>query len=85
MSKYEHEKKRQLEGDKGNWATQELGKRNRNNGGAGKGDTNSAAWINTPKYQRSMEANEAYERGEITLDEWRYIVHGVEPKGQGEN
>lgn len=84
-TKFEVESKRQLTQDSANWATSELSKRNKNSRGAGKGDRNSAAWINSPKYQRSMEANEAYERGEITLEEWRYIVHGIEPKGQGEN
>ena len=83
-TKFEAESKRQLTQDSQNWATSELSKRNRSST-AGKGDRNSAAWINSPKYQRSMEANEAYARGEITLDEWRFIVHGIEPKGQGEN
>jgi len=52
-------------------------------GGAGKGDRNSAAWINSDKYQRSMRANEAYDAGEITLEEWRAIVH-PQTQDQGE-
>lgn len=51
---------------------------------AGKGDRNSAAWINSEKYQRSMRANEAYAAGEITLEEWRAIVHPNSSEGQGE-
>ena len=51
---------------------------------AGKGDRNSAAWINSDKYQRSMRANEAYAAGEITLEEWRAIVHPKSSEGQGE-
>jgi hypothetical protein len=51
---------------------------------AGKGDRNSAAWINSDKYQRSMKANEAYAAGEITLEEWRAIVHPKSSEGQGE-
>ena len=51
---------------------------------AGKGDRNSAAWINSEKYQRSMKANEAYAAGEITLEEWRAIVHPKSSEGQGE-
>lgn len=57
-----------------NFASRELAKMNRSSG-AGKGDRNSAAWINSPKYQRSMAANDAYAAGEITLEEWRAIVH----------
>ena len=57
----------------------------RNNGGAGKGDRSSAGWIITDKYQRSMEANEAYAAGEITLEEWRAIVHPKSSQDQGEN
>lgn len=56
------------------FASRELGKMNKSSG-AGKGDRNSAAWINSPKYQRSMAANDAYAAGEITLEEWRAIVH----------
>ena len=51
---------------------------------AGKGDRNSAAWINSEKYQRSMRANDAYAAGEITLEEWRAIVHPKSSEGQGE-
>ena len=51
---------------------------------AGKGDRNSAAWINSEKYQRSMQANDAYAAGEITLEEWRAIVHPKSSEGQGE-
>ena len=49
--------------------------------GAGKGDRTSAR-ITSEKYQRAMEANEAYTRGEITIEEWREIVHGK--RGQGD-
>ena len=52
---------------------------------AGKGDRNSAAWINSDKYQRSMKANAAYDAGEITLEEWRAIVHPQSSDGQGDN
>ena len=51
---------------------------------AGKGDRNSAAWINSDKYQRSMRANDAYAAGEITLEEWRAIVHPKSSQDQGE-
>ena len=54
-------------------------------GGAGKGDRSSAAWINSDKYQRSMQANDAYAAGEITLEEWRAIVHPKSSQDQGEN
>lgn len=54
-----------------------------NRRGAGKGDRNSAAWITSDKYQRSMKANEAYDAGEITLEEWRAIVH-PQTQDQGE-
>jgi len=57
-----------------NKASAELKSRSRSSS-AGKGDRNSAAWINSPKYQRSMAANDAYAAGEITLEEWRAIVH----------
>jgi len=50
---------------------------------AGKGSRNSAGWIITDKYQRSMKANEAYDAGEITLEEWRAIVH-PQTQDQGE-
>ena len=50
---------------------------------AGKSDRNSAAWIKSEKYQRSMRANEAYDAGEITLEEWRAIVH-PQTQDQGE-
>lgn len=53
--------------------------------GAGKGDRNSAGWINSDKYQRSMKANAAYDAGEITLEEWRAIVHPQSSDGQGDN
>ena len=56
----------------------------RRSSAAGKGDRNSAAWINSDKYQRSMRANEAYAAGEITLEEWRAIVHPKSSEGQGE-
>ena len=56
-----------------------------NRGGAGQGDRNSAAWINSDKYQRSMKANEAYAAGEITLEQWRAIVHPKRSEDQGEN
>ena len=85
-TKFDQVSKRELTQDTStNWATNELSSRNRNKSGAGKGDRSSAAWITSDKYRRSVEANDAYSRGEITLDEWRYIVHGIEPKGQGEN
>ena len=48
--------------------------------GAGKGDHVSASRIHTKKYRDAVEANEAYTRNEITLEEWRYIVHGIKPK-----
>lgn len=57
----------------------------RGSGGAGKGDRSSAGWIITDKYQRSMQANEAYAAGEITLEEWRAIVHPKSSQDQGEN
>ena len=53
--------------------------------GAGKGDHVSASRIHTKKYRDAMEANEAYVRDEITLEEWRYIVHGVKPKRRRKN
>ena len=57
----------------------------RGGGSAGKGDRNSASWITSDKYQRSMRANEAYAAGEITLEEWRAIVHPKSSQDQGEN
>ena len=54
-------------------------------GSAGKGDKASASWITSEKYQRSMAANDAYANGEITLEEWRAIVHPKKTKGQGDN
>ncbi len=70
----EHER-RVKEGRKNSFASKELNKMKGSESGAGKGDRNSAAWINSPKYQRSMAANDAYAAGEITLEEWRAIVH----------
>lgn len=67
--------RRVKEGRKNSFASKELNKMRGSADGAGKGDRNSAAWINSPKYQRSMAANDAYAAGEITLEEWRAIVH----------
>ena len=85
LNKWEEHTKRERLGDKQNFASQEISKKNRGRNGAGKGDRTSASWITTDKYRRSVEANDAYARGEITLEEWRFIVHGIEPKGQGED
>ena len=67
--------------DKDNFVSNQCMPKARNRG-AGKGDRTSAAWVTTEKYQRAMEANEAYKRGEITVEEWREIVHGK--RGQGD-
>lgn len=84
-TKWDNHVKNERLNDKQNFASREISKKNRNKTGAGKGDHTSAGWITTDKYRRSCEANEAYTRGEITLDEWRFIVHGIEPTGQGED
>ena len=65
-------------------AAQSLGGVSKERSSAGKGDRNSAAWINSDKYQRSMRANDAYAAGEITLEEWRAIVHPKSSQDQGE-
>jgi hypothetical protein len=57
----------------------------RERSGAGKGDRTSSSWITSDKYQRSMAANDAYANGEITLEEWRAIVHPKKPEGQGDD
>ena len=88
MSKnWQEQLKNERMADSQNFASQETGRISKSNKaqGAGKGDGVSAKMIFSNKYKRSMEANDAYARGEITLDEWRFIVYGLEPEGQGEN